>query len=58
MKKSKLQLECIKKEIDELQKKYGNPKLNAIYGAGCIKNPKFLFLFINPTAKNPSSSLS
>ncbi len=54
--KSKLQLDYLKKDVDRLQKMYGNPKLNAIYGTGCIYNPKILFLFINPTAKNISSS--
>ncbi len=50
-----LQIDYLKKDVDELQKLYGNPKLNAIYGAGCIHKPKILFLFMNPTAKNISS---
>lgn len=50
-----LQLEHLKKDVDKLQKKHGYGKLNAIYGAGCIKNPKILFLFMNPTARNVSA---
>lgn len=53
--KTGLQIDYLKKDVDELQKLYGNPELNAIYGAGCIHKPKILFLFMNPTAKNISS---
>jgi len=53
--KTKLQIEHLKKDIDKLQTIYGNPKLNAIYGAGCIHDPKVLFLFMNPTARNISA---
>lgn len=53
----KLQVEHLKGEIDELQKKYGSLEHCAIYGAGCIKNPKTLFLFMNPTARNFSAVL-
>ncbi len=53
--KSKLQLDRLKKDVDRLQKVYGNSKLNAIYGTGCVCNPRILFLFMNPTAKNISS---
>ncbi len=52
----KLQVEHLKKDIDQLQKIYGNPELKSIYGAGCISNPKILFLFMNPTARNISCS--
>jgi hypothetical protein len=48
----KLQIDSIKKEIDRLQKKHGHKDYVALYGAGCIKNPKVMFLFMNPTAKN------
>jgi len=51
----KLQLEHLRGEVDNLQKKYGSFNHNAIYGAGCIKNPKILFLFMNPTARNYSA---
>ena len=53
--KTKLQLDHLKKDADRLQNLYGNPKLNAIYGTGCVQNPKLLFLFMNPTARNISS---
>ena len=52
---SKLQLEHLKKDVDQLQKVYGNSKLHAVYGAGCINHPKVLLLFMNPTATNISA---
>lgn len=51
-----LQIKKAKREIDRLQKLYGGCDLRAIYGAGCTSNPKLLFLFMNPTARNISSS--
>jgi len=51
----KLQIEYLKKDVDKLQKLYGNPELKSIYGAGCISSPKILFLFMNPTARNISA---
>ena len=51
----KLQIEHLKSEVDKLQKKYGSSSHCAIYGAGCAKNPKILFLFMNPTARNFSA---
>lgn len=51
----KLQIELLKEEVDILQKKYGSSDHCAIYGAGCIKNPKILCLFMNPTARNFSA---
>lgn len=47
-----LQVDSIKGEIDELQKKHGHKDFCALYGTGCIKRPKVMFLFMNPTAKN------
>lgn len=40
---------------DTLQLKYGEKSLAPIYGAGCIKKPKILFLFMNPTGRNVAS---
>ena len=51
----KLQIEHLKEEVDELQKKYGSSDHHAIYGAGLIQNPNILFLFMNPTARNFSA---
>lgn len=51
----KLQIEYLKKDVDKLQKLYGNLELKSIYGAGCISSPEILFLFMNPTAKNISA---
>jgi DNA polymerase len=50
-----MQLNQLKKDIDDLQLLFGDKKLKAIYGAGCIKNPKVMFIFMNPTAKNVSA---
>jgi uracil-DNA glycosylase len=50
-----MQLLELKKDFDRLQLIYGEPTLNSIYGAGCIKNPDAMFVFMNPTGKNISS---
>lgn len=50
-----LQLKETWKEIDEIQRKHGHPDYTALYGTGCIKKPKIMFLFMNPTAKNLST---
>jgi DNA polymerase len=55
---NQLQLERLKKEVDGLQKVYGNPELQVIYGAGKINQPKFYLLFMNPTARNISATKS
>lgn len=46
------------KEYDKLQLKYGDPTLSSIYGAGCINNPDIMFIFMNPTGRNISSTHS
>lgn len=50
-----MQLKNIKAKANALQKKHGEPGLNAIYGAGCINNPNVMFIFMNPTARNISA---
>ncbi|MCX6737161.1 MAG: hypothetical protein NTX26_00225 [Candidatus Parcubacteria bacterium] len=55
MKISIMQLEFLHKEYDSLQVLYGDPSLKSIYGAGCIQNPKMIFIFMNPTASNISA---
>jgi len=52
----KLQIEKLFGAFDKLQKKYGDKNLTAIYGAGKIKEPEIVFVFMNPTAKNVSTS--
>jgi len=42
--------------FDKLQKECGCKDLNSIYGAGKIKNPKIVFVFMNPTGKNIASN--
>lgn len=49
-----LQIKSFFKELDKLQKLYGDKSLSAIYGAGCVNNPKYFFLLMNPTARNVS----
>jgi uracil-DNA glycosylase len=39
-------------QYDILQKRYGEPTLSSIYGAGCIENPRVMFVFMNPTGRN------
>ena len=50
-----LQIDSIKPEIDRLQKKHGSKDYVALYGPGCVKNPKVMFIFMNPTARNLSA---
>jgi hypothetical protein len=50
-----MQLDKLKKNIDDLQLLFGGKNLKPIYGAGCVKNPKAMFVFMNPTAKNISA---
>ena len=45
-------------QYDELQKRYGEPTLSSIYGAGCIKSPRVMFVFMNPTGRNVASEPS
>jgi len=50
-----MQLKQLHKKFDELQLLHGDKKLNSIYGAGHIKNPDIMFIFMNPTGKNVSA---
>ena len=40
------------KEYDKLQKIYGSPTRNSVYGGGQEENPKICLVFMNPTARN------
>lgn len=51
----KLQIDSLKPAIDALHKKHGDKNFCILYGTGCIKNPKVMFLFMNPTARNLSA---
>jgi DNA polymerase len=51
----KLQIEKLKPAIKKLHNKYGDKNYSILYGTGCIKNPKVMFLFMNPTARNLST---
>ena len=48
--------ESLCKKADELQVTHGAPQLKSIYGAGQIKNPKYCFVFMNPTGRNVSAA--
>lgn len=50
-----MQIKKLFKKFNELQDVYGDKNLNAIYGAGQIKNPKLCLVFMNPTGKNVAS---
>lgn len=52
----KLQLSQLFDKIDKVHQKHGDKNYTALYGAGCIKNPKVMFLFMNPTGKNLTTS--
>lgn len=49
-----LQIKSFFKKLNQLQKIHGDKKLFPIYGAGCVNNPKYFFLLMNPTARNVS----
>ena len=49
-------LEELNKYYDELQLKYGDKNLDAIYNGGCKNNPRICFIFMNPTGKNIASN--
>ena len=49
-------LEELVKKYDKMQKKYGDPKLDSINFGGCLENPNVCFVFMNPTARNITSS--
>lgn len=51
-----LQVEQLHKEYDSLQRKFGDSSLSSIYGAGCTENPDIMFIFMNPTGRNISST--
>lgn len=53
-----MQIYSLHKEFDNLQLKYGDNNLRPIYGAGDIDNPEVMFIFMNPTGRNISSSPS
>lgn len=51
-----LELSHLHPVYDRLQRLYGDPDLDSIYGAGCTEIPDICFVFMNPTGKNVSSS--
>lgn len=51
-----MQIKSLYSEINKLQAIYGSSKLAPIYGTGCVKKPRVVFMFMNPTGKNISAS--
>lgn len=51
-------LEELEKKYRKLQNKYGDPSLDSITFGGCKENPDICFVFMNPTARNITSSKS
>ncbi len=51
----RLQLSNSCNALSALHRTHGESRLCPIYGAGCIRKPKAIFLFMNPTAKNISA---
>ena len=49
-------LEELVNKYGKMQKKYGDPKLDSINFGGCTDNPDVCFVFMNPTARNITSS--
>lgn len=47
-----MQIEALKAEFDALQKRFGDPSLSSIYGAGHLQAPEVCFVFMNPTGRN------
>ncbi|MDR2901756.1 MAG: hypothetical protein LBU87_01420 [Lactobacillales bacterium] len=50
-----MQVSHLHAAFDRLQRKYGSPELESIYGAGCIHKPRVCFVFMNPTGRNVAS---
>ena len=40
---------------DQLQLRFGDPALHAVYGGGCRQSPAICFVFMNPTGRNRTS---
>lgn len=51
-----MQLERLHQEINRLQRVHGDPELCPVYGTGCVKNPKIMLMFMNPTGRNISTN--
>ena len=49
-------LEELEKQYQKMQKKYGDPSLDAITFGGCKDHPDFCFVFMNPTGRNITSN--
>lgn len=52
-----MQVKNLHSEFNKLQKLFGHSSLCAIYGAGCVRKPRAMFIFMNPTGRNISSDV-
>jgi DNA polymerase len=51
-----MQIKELHRAFDDLHKKHGAKHLCSIYGAGCTKHPRVMFVFMNPTGRNISTN--
>ncbi len=50
-----MQIKDLNGKFDKLHLRHGDSSLRSIYGAGRVKKPIAMFIFMNPTGKNVSS---
>ncbi len=55
MNSTPLQVARLQEKFDELQQIHGEKSLCSIYGAGKIKSPRLMLVFMNPTGRNVSA---
>ncbi|MFH1171919.1 MAG: uracil-DNA glycosylase family protein [bacterium] len=53
-----MQATHLHKKVNDLQTQFGDSRLAPIYGAGCIKHPVLMLVFMNPTGKNVAAKKS
>jgi len=51
-----MQIKTLHAAFDKFHNIYGAKHLSSIYGAGCIKHPRIMFVFMNPTGRNVSTN--
>jgi len=52
------QIKRLRREFDKLQLKHGAKNLSSIYGAGKVRHPHVMLVFMNPTGRNVSTRKS
>ena len=51
-----IQVKNLHPRFNTLHRRFGSKSLRPVYGAGLIKKPRVMFVFINPTGKNISAN--